>query len=292
MRDNSPNRASGGSLLSSSGLTLIGFLDEPLAKQYLSTACMPQGRPDADLGQIWRDAKSKIGSPTPNAGNPDIQPIPMSHAAYIQTLAQQPWIAPNLAIYPGHTFGMVEIAPLLAFQFSVDVERSQHHCARFGNSPPSLQAMLDTCLPMAQPAERHDEVKLEQSALIKTRCLNVQMGARGIFQGFMGFGIQLSLPVSHVVRFNGRCYLHNGYHRAYGLLKAGATHMPCLIRDVPDARSAGLIGGIHTFEVPLLESANPPTLAHFDNGQALDVALRAASRILHVSWADYIVYDE
>jgi hypothetical protein len=42
----------------------------------------------------------------------------------------------------------------------------------------------------------------------------------------------------------------------------------------------------------LLESNNPPTVSHFTLGRAHAVTLRATTRILHLSWAEYGMYDE
>src|SRR5208282_2577442 len=105
-------------------------------------------------------------------------------------------------------------------------------------------------------------------------------------------GIQFhsSMPFVHVVRYNGRCYLHNGFHRTVGVRKAGATHVPCILRDVNTISEVGIDGD--TFPVHLMESANPPTVGHFTQNRAWSVTLRNYSRILHVSWAEYMVPDE
>jgi hypothetical protein len=60
---------------------------------------------------------------------------------------------------------------------------------------------------------------------------------------------------------------------------------------VPDAKTAGINDG-HTFSEALLMSANPPTLRHFTRRLAIDVDIRATSRILHISWADYVFPEE
>ena len=70
---------------------------------------------------------------------------------------------------------------------------------------------------------------------------------------------------------------------------AGATHIPCLVRDVNDAGAAGIRNNGSTFTEDLLTSGNPPTLAHFTQGRAYDVNLKQKIRVLHVSWSDYVV---
>ena len=62
---------------------------------------------------------------------------------------------------------MVEIDPLLAFQFTVDLERSQYHCASLSN-PPTLEELLHLCLPLGQPNESITAVPGPQSILLNS----------------------------------------------------------------------------------------------------------------------------
>ena len=131
----------------------------------------------------------------------------------------------------------------------------------------------------------------QASMILKARSLNVRAFDRGMFNGeFMGITFGVSQPYVHVVRHNNRCYLHNGIHRTYGARLAGATHIPCIFRDVADHDAVGIHDG--TFPAALLESGNPPTLAHFTGARAHPVRLRSHSRYLHVSWAEYVLPDE
>lgn len=272
------------------GKSLVGFLEQQAAINYLRTSCVPSGPDDdATLLAEWQTARGKLGAPIAKAGYPDIQDIPTTHAAYVGVLASQPWLAPALnTAYVGATFKLVEIEPLLAFQFAVDDLRSSHHCAPFAN-PPTLDQLLETCLPLNPPTEPIQVSQTPQSMLITSRSLNFRALAQGFINGaFVGMHVGVALPLLHVVQLNGRCYLYNGFHRAYGARMAGATHVPCIFRDVPDAASAG-INPPGTFDLAILESANPPSLGHFTQGRAHDVNLRILTRALHVSWSDYVV---
>jgi hypothetical protein len=170
------------------------------------------------------------------------------------------------------------------------MDRSDHHCAPLSN-PPTLDELLVLCLPRSKPSGEYHWQALQQSVVIKSRSLNFQMGPRGIGADFAGFNFGWSLPLAHVVRFNNRCYLHNGFHRTVGARLAGATSIPCVVRDVASAEAAGIKPDGTTFHLALLESANPPTVGHFTQGRAYSVDLRATTRILHISWAEYTMYD-
>lgn len=277
------------------GLSLVGFMDEPQAIHHLKSACVPVvNSSDATLRADWVTAQGKIGPQIQNAGLPDIRPIPASHTAYATTLFTLPWL---VQAFQGQNVTatnvqLVEIDPLLAYQFTVDLTRSDHHCGQLSN-PPSDAELFATCLPTAQPNENFNYQRLGQSAIIKSRSLNLRVLTEGIINNTAaGIIFGAALPFVQVTRFNARCYLHNGFHRALGLRRRGATHLPCILRDVTDAESAGIRKDGGTFSEAVMTSANPPTVAHFSQGRALDVQIRAASRILHVSWADYIWAEE
>lgn len=273
----------------SPGLSLVGFLDQQNAINHLRQACVLPDTSDPALIAEWSAARAKLGPPVAKAGAPDIQPLPAAGIAHVAQLTQQPWVQQALqhqGALLGASFQLVEIEPLLAFQFTVDTARSAHHN---GGSPakPNFDELLNICLPLQQAVEQIDIQQVPGSMMLKSRSLNLKMLAYGFMHGaFLGVHVGLALPFVHVVRHNGRCYLHNGFHRTVGLRIRGATHVPCVVRDVPDHQSVGLAPG-GTFDAALMESIDPPTLSHFVNGRAHQVTLKSYHRTLHVSWAEY-----
>jgi hypothetical protein len=285
------------------GLSLVGFMEQQAAINHLKTLCVPKDYSDAALLAEWTAAQAKLGAAFADAGQPDIQDIPAAHQAYIATLVQIPWVVQALQQQiPGTTFKLVEIDPLLAFQFTVDKVRSDHHCHPF-TKPPKIEELLNACLPQVQVPEATQELTQMHpgigSAFIKAKSLNVRMLAQGIFkdpatphQSFTGLIFGMALPFVQVVRFNGRCYLHNGFHRSVGARLAGATHIPCVLRDVPSEAAVGIRADGYTFSSQVLNGPNPPTIGHFTQGRAYDVNLRGYSRALHVSWAEWVTFEE
>lgn len=275
--------------MATAGFSLLGFLPRDEAINHLRTACVSPNQNEATLEAIWTEARARLGSPIKNAGSPELLDIPAQGAEHFERL-RQGW--PQIFAEGEPQIKMVEIQPLLAYQINVDGPRSGHHCSDFA-SPPALPQLLETCLPPQQQEEPFLVHQLDQSLIIKARSLNIQLAARGMIQpGVFGISIGLGLPWVHVVRCNGRCYLHNGYHRAYGAAIAGAAHVPCVFREVPDIAAAGIKADGSTFRADLLESDNPPTMAHFTTGRAQQVTLRETTRILHLSWAEYGIYNE
>ena len=269
------------------GLSLVGFMDRDQAHVHLTHTCVSTQTDAASLDSEWAAAKTKLGAPFPGAGNPEILPIPPEHQQYIAEVTQLPWVAPVLARLPGTTFALVEIDTLLAYQHTIMTGRSNHHCAGL-TSTPSISDLLEICLPKAQSNESVMMAGSNNSMLLKAESLNIRLVQGGnIGPGFVGIQFGLSLPLVHVVRYAGRCYLHNGFHRALGVRQAGATHIPCLLRDVSTRDEVGTREDGLTFGSALLESANPPTLGHFTQGRAYDVQLRRQQRFINVSWSEY-----
>lgn len=291
--------------MATNGLSLVGFIaDRQHAINHLRLDCVPNppNADDAALHAIWTAARGQLGPLFPNAGNPAILPIPVSHQRYVGELLQEPWVAAAIPQLGVITFNLVEIEPLLAYQFIVDKDHADHQCQNL-TRPPTLDELLGICLPKTQPIDNYYRSPIStetDSVIIKSRNHNLQKIQWGIFNiGFGGINSQVaglqfhvSLPFVHVVRFDGRCYLHNGYHRTYALRIAGATHVPCILRDVATAEMAGIKADGSTFPESIFAQADAPTLGHFTQARAIDVKLRRKSRVIHVSWHQYSVPDE
>lgn len=286
------------------GLSLVGFLDQALALNHLEFGCVPaiSNPPQGVLIAEWQQAVARLGAPIPNAGNPTIQPLPAAANAHIQALLNVPWATQylNNLVANGAQFASVSIDELLAFQLIVNQERSETHCNQLAR-PPTLSELLNLCLPLGQdPYEfaHSDVTQHSSSVLLRGANTNMHVPHWGIYDVNMngvnvkivGAQVVMRLPFVQVVRFNGRYYLHNGFHRTYGARLAGADAVPCIVRDVNSVEEIGI--GPQTFQLPLLEGGDPPTVGHFTQGRAHPVSLRKASRMVHVAWHEYTMPDE
>jgi hypothetical protein len=277
------------------GLSLVGFLNQSDATAHLTNQCICASLDPASLNAEWNAAREKLGAPFPNAGHPDIQPIPHTGNGHLQLLQAAPWVTRIFGsggLWHGCEFKMIELDPLLSVQFAIEDGRAKHFGVML-TTPPTMDELLKLCLPLSPPAETFQTFNSPGAIILKARSLNLISFGGGMFNTeFMGIQFGASLSFLPVVRLNGRCYLHNGFHRALAIRKAGATHAPCIFRDVSDHATAGIRTDGATFGVQLLESTNPPTVGHFTQGRAYDVQLKSFARYLHVSWAEYIIPDE
>ena len=100
------------------------------------------------------------------------------------------------------------------------------------------------------------------------------------------FGVS---PLLQVVRVNGRCYLRNGFHRAYTLAKKGATYIPCLFLETNNFSLVGAVGAGATFDIEQLTAPVPPTVGYLTEDRAYPLSLKHFKRIINVLWNQYEV---
>jgi len=225
---------------------------------------------------------------------PEVLDIDPAHHAHLAAVAANPRLAGGFDGQP-YEFKLVEIDPLLAYQHDISVERTDHLCAQLGN-PPTVESMLPIFLPTVLEGIPFQGQPQANSVVLVSRSANLKIISHGQIgldpnMGALLFGVAIgpSGPWVHVVNFEGRTYLRNGFHRVYGAKRAGASHIPCIAVNAPNWEFVGARGQGATFERALLESNNPPTLAHYAEGRAWPVQLRRPTRIIEVSWAEYVL---
>jgi hypothetical protein len=261
-----------------------------MALGYLAVECAPENLDPAALEAEWNTAQGRIQAPLANVGKSAVRDIPDSHQAYVAGLVANEHWQQTFAQNPHWEIKMVEAAPLLAFQFSIMNGKADGHGCNF-TTPPTLDELFNCCLPAAPTQENATVAQQPNAFLIQTRALNLQpldfspvAGQPGLFQLRVG----VSLPFVHVVRFNGRCYLHNGYHRVLAALQRGAAEVPCVFRDVAAPQEIGPLGA-GAFPLEVLESDNPPAMHHYASGQAHPVELVVKTRVVQLSLTNWVV---
>ncbi len=191
------------------GLSLLGFMEEPVAVNYLNTICVLPDKSLPILQQHWGEARNKLGQPIQNAGYPDIQDIPKNYKSYLQGVVNKnPRYQDTIGGLQA-SFKLVEIDPLLSFQFHIELERIPSPFAS-DNGQPSIFKLLELCLP-----QKADEIPQRYESYQESRTLikvpiggdpDSQVNALGIVYGLIS-------PLVQVIRYNGLCYLRNGFHR-------------------------------------------------------------------------------
>lgn len=273
------------------GLSLVAKMDEQSALVHLRTVAFYPGEDDAALLKRWDDAKAKIGPPMPRAGLPDLVPLdgPM-YGRHLRDVTKSPRFAQTVGKMP-YTFCAVEIDPLLAFQFAIETDRASYLCASVGNGP-SVKDSLGICLPKTLESINYNFEQHPDRHIVHVQSGNFRVfgagevgkdGAQGLTLAGIAYGA--ASPLVQVVKFGGRYYLRNGFHRTLGLRLAGATHVPCVLLQATDYSQLEAPGSPQTFDRVILESADPPTCGHFTQGRAYSLPLRERTWTYTVTWS-------
>jgi hypothetical protein len=242
-------------------------------------------------------AKRDLGEPYSQAGLPEIQELPNECRPYVAELQEKQWF--KLALRNGHlprdfAIKLIEIDPLLSIQTTINTAVLNRYRSALSDWQ-SINQVLSICLPLEWTMERWIHNRGPNSLLIRSSSLSVRQTKAGLFETEAGVvaGILIgsTIPLIHVVRFNGRCYMRNGYHRALAARLAGTRLVPCIFREARDSQSIG-VDPEGELSMAILESSAPPTLWHFSSGKAHPVRLRRAVRVIHLSWAEHALWAE
>ena len=280
------------------GLSLVGFLDRDSALNYFERACVFSDPCPEHRERAHAEARARLGEPFANPGQPDIQSLPDKHTDYLEEVQKHPRFLATIEWATAWSFRMIEIDRLLAHQFHV-ARRPVLCDGQPLSTPPTIEEMLAICLPT-----KLDKVPLSLSyypggLVIRTKDLNYRVhralnhveDSKGkVFSTGIVTGMACNLV--QVIQLDGKCYLRNGYHRAFSLRAAGATHMPCLFLESTDFQRVGAVGGGTTFDRAYLESANPPTCGHFSLERAYAVRIKLVSRMIHVTWTELVLPED
>src|SRR5258708_18298146 len=279
-----------------SGLLLLGFMNEQLAMAYLQKwAFLPeQDRSPEGMRQLWKEAKTKLGKPFSRPGKPECQPLSQKYYPYLDEVTKNPVFQLTIQGFQRYGFMLVEITPLLAFQFHILVDEADKFSKTI-NQNPTVEEMLTVCLPRDITYPEYQTILTPNSVTIRAQDLNLLPLRHGTFQEFPDGQLRIAgvvfgpAPLLQVVQINGRCYLRNGFHRAYALAKKGVTHLPCLFLETNNFALVGAVGADATFDHSVLTSTVPPTVGYFTQDRAYEMNFKHLKRITNVVWNQYEV---
>ena len=190
---------------------------------------------------------------------------------------------------------LVEIAKLIPFQPNLDIEYAES-LGEPGLNASSLMAAVRLCFSHKRPTALNINVDEPQKAITITG-LNPTLQVRGVQYGqkeqdgpfVVSLLISAAPNIVHVSQFAGRAFLASGYHRVYRLMKAGFTHVPCVVREAGALAQTGA-GGPGFFSESVLMAPRPPLFPDFaDKELGIVVPLRAVNKVIRIRPDEYFV---
>jgi hypothetical protein len=130
---------------------------------------------------------------------------------------------------------MVDLTRVCAIQPVVFLDHSEQRTDSVNAN--NIKSVIDITLPLQARVPVPPQFDPNKNAWIFSS-RNPNLRVAGNFgtplpNGFIGYGfvVEIALSFVQVARYNGRCYLRDGYHRSLGLLKRGISVVPAFVKE-------------------------------------------------------------
>jgi hypothetical protein len=273
---------------------LLGYYPEQEARQLLQGKGLEQDHFD-EIMKRWAVAKAFIESLPPLSHEPEVRPILDPDALLeVSKVMDRPDCK---QLFPDGTWSvsLLQLSGIIPFQPNIDLAYSSGLGEETLNSADILGA-VKLSFPYGKPSTLAVSVDQPQKAITISGinpALQVvgfhcgQQDAQGPF--VVSLYISAGPNLVQATRYRGRYLLTNGYHRAYRLMRAGFTHIPCIVRSASNIAETGALGA-GFFPESLLMSPRPPLFTDFaDEVLAITVPTHAAKKVVRIRPDEYFV---
>jgi len=238
-------------------------------------------------------ARSVVAARPPGVNQANlVSDPPEALQSYITSLEQNP--AASQYFQQGWRVCLADLQKVFALQPSILIDQAVKRTR--GVVPDDLSAIAAISLPLPKPAalpllfDQGRQSWVLSSANPNLRIIGNWHGE--IQPGLTGFGFTVSVLPSfmQVARFADRYILRDGYHRAYGFLRAGVSIVPVLTREFGQFEDLGLPPGLLPTAAYLGE--RPPLLPDFlDNDVSAEVALPSVQKTIVVAGLELTTFS-
>jgi hypothetical protein len=242
---------------------LLGWLSEQDALLVLSGRQTGAPADQEKLAQAAA-ARDAVAAREPGVDQDDaITDAPAELAPHVEAFFAQP--SAEAFVAEGWEVKIVDLRAICSLQQQVHISQATERVVGI-QQPDDLLSIAEVTLPAVTPTSlpvQFDEVR--NTWMIPSANPNLRLtGHFGgeVQPGVTGFGFLVGVTPSfvQVARHHGRLVLRDGYHRSYGLLAAGVSRIPALVRDF-GVGALGVPPGLFQTDVYLGE--RPPLLADF-----------------------------
>ena len=269
---------------------LLGHCEEDQARELLQDNGL-DARTSEELMEKWERAQSRVQKLPPFEEKVAARALTSAEMpAEVRSAMEQPDFK---AAFPEGVWSAawLEIQNIIPIQPNVDVDYAES----LGDptlDPANPASVLKLCFQMKSPTRFQVRVEESQKAMTVTG-VNPSLEVVGLQYSQQGENgaVLVSFMVSprpntiSVAYEGGRYFLLNGYHRVYGLLRAGFSHVPCMVRE-----GGGYGRGFFFDEV--LASPRPPLFPDFaDPTLGVMVPFQALQKVVRLRPDEYFVPD-
>lgn len=253
---------------------LIGWMPEQEGARWLAGREFSK-EGSADHSAICRKARQAVANRPANFGQKDlVTPVPDELMSHLNSLAEHP-LGENILKSCGQP-QIVDLGRVCAAQPTIDVDASAERVRTLTQSDQLGIAKLTLPTPETEPLPVTFDATRKAWVFSSP---NPNLRAHGQFQaplgpGLMGYGFIIGMQKSYlqVALVNGRYFLRDGYHRAYGLLAKGIHRAAALVKEFDSYEEAMSAPG--SFASHHMLSDRPPVLLdYFDDEVSVDTIL-------------------
>ncbi len=284
-------------VLRRSARALLGWLGE---QEGVTTLLGRNPIPGEDVGHLreqWSDAnraRTKLGRLEVD------DPIVELDSVRLREVANRREIA---ASFHGMNWrpAVVDLRRVLSFQKLIHVDGLEERLVDAFNE----DGLYEVCLPVKQPsppagAFTDNDTKgfTISSFNPNLRIAGGQITAADVSPGpdmpavrmqAVTLLVYMGTSYLQVVRYRGRSFIRDGYHRAAGLLKRGIYQVPCIFIEAATFEQVSTPAGAFTYET-LYGDERPPLIEDFWNDSlAADVNQVAVRKVIRVTGQEFVV---
>jgi hypothetical protein len=274
---------------------LLGYYDRSDARKFLESKGLEESLTE-ELLQKRAKAEDRIKSLAPLSGKTP-EALPITDREAMDEIRAVMGRSETEEIFPPGSWniGQVEIAKLIPMQPNLDVAYADSLGSPDLSSSRLLSA-VNLCFSDSRSVPFGINVDEAQKSVTITG-INPTLQVRGVQYGkqqkdgpfIISLMIAAAPNIVHVSQFGGRNFLVTGNHRVYRLLKAGFTHVPCIITEANSMEETGARAP-GFFPESVLTSARPPLFPDFaDNLLGILVPLRATAKVIRIRPDEYSV---
>ena len=238
----------------------------------------------AEQRELARNAREVVANRTAGVNQADIiSDLPPELDDHIAQLRQTP--AGAAMLQEGWDLALVDLARVCAFQPHVVADAAVERVENVKvDDLAAIAAITLPTSPAEPPRIQFDPTKQAYMAISQNTNLRIAGTANGPAPDgsgavMLGFAVMVSRSFLQVVRFQDRFRLRDGYHRAYGFLSRGITHVPAFTREMQTIEDV-LPPGMYLPQHSYLGDRPPYLPDYLDDQVACTVRLPASQKMV------------
>lgn len=228
-------------------------------------------------------------------------PVISAEGPQLDEIARRPEVAAN---FPGMDWkpALVDLRKVLSFQKVIFTDGLHDRL----KAAATVDGLYELCLPRQQPSHPLGAFTDPDGKgfTISSSNPNLRIAGGQISEANVNPGpsipavkmqavtllVYMGTSYLQVVRYKGRAFIRDGYHRAAGLMRAGIYEVPCILIEAQTFEQVGPVQVPGAFGFETLYSERAPLLSDFWNDRvSADVTQPAVNKVVRVRGEEFVV---